>query len=138
MNQKVKIVVAVVAGFAAGFAVARVVTKSNEGEAANEKETDGIQPKRDEKTRENKVAKVESFDDDSFPLKLGSRGEKVERLQIFLMRNLGWVRKPNGIFDLTTKERCHKYFKQDSISQELYQKSMMDKMVHDQRKKKGA
>ena len=83
------------------------------------------------------VEPINKSSDDEFPLQLGSEGERVKRLQIFLMRNLGWIRQPDGRFDLLTQNRTAKYFKVESISQELYEKLMLDKMVHDQRLKKA-
>ena len=53
------------------------------------------------------------------------------------MRQLGWIRQPNGEFDLITQERTLKYFKKDHVDKELYEKLMLDKMVHDQRKKRA-
>jgi hypothetical protein len=131
MNQNLKIGIAAVAGFAVGFVIVKMLFSKAGDDKELEPVADFLKP---EKTDEKNTEKA-NLQDDSFPLKLGSKGQKVERLQIFLMRNLGWIRKPNGIFDLTTEERCRKYFKQDRISRALYENSMMDKMIHDQRKK---
>lgn len=69
-----------------------------------------------------------------FPLKLGSKGIKVKRLQVFLMRKLGVVRKPTGVFDKITLKRVKQWFKSEAVNKATYDKLMLDKMVHDQRK----
>jgi len=130
MNQNIKLGIAVVAGFAIGFTLAKVISAS---------QNNTIEEVEDKKPKPTKVAKSKTVKESSqktetFPLRLGSRGNEVERLQVFLMRNLGWVRKPTGIFDLQTEERCKKYFKTDQINKEQYNKLMLDKMIHDQRK----
>ena len=98
---------------------------------------DVIDKKSKKETPEPTDSKVVEPNKEVFPLKLGSKGEQVKRLQIFLMRQLGWIRKPNGEFDLITEERTLKYLKQDYVDKEQYEKLMLDKMVHDQRKKRA-
>ncbi|MEQ8624478.1 MAG: hypothetical protein RJQ00_06470 [Vicingaceae bacterium] len=131
MNQKVKIGIAVATGFLLGFALARISLTSFP-------ETDDVIDKKSKKeTQEPTEKKVVEQYKEVFPLKLGSTGEQVKRLQIFLMRQLGWIRQPNGEFDLIAQERTLKYFKKDHVDKELYEKLMLDKMVHDQRKKRA-
>lgn len=132
MNQKIKIGLAVLTGFIVGFAITKVVSKSNKTSDTKTSENKAVEEEPLEETET-----IESSKEDSFPLKLGSKGEKVKRLQIFLMRQMGWIRQPNGEFDLLTKDRTLKYFKQDQVNKELYEKLMLDKMVHDQRKKQA-
>ena len=131
MNQSLKIGLAVATGFVIGFALSRMIAASqnNKIEEIEDEKPTSIKVKKSEK------AKVKPQETEVFPLRLGSRGKEVERLQVFLMRNLGWVRKPTGIFDLHTEERCTKFFKIQEVSKEQYDKLMLDKMIHDQRKK---
>lgn len=94
-------------------------------------EEEQVIPEEEEKTEPlNQEAK------NIFPLKLGSSGEQVKRLQIFLMRKLGWVKKPDGEFDEITKKRVKQFFKTEEITEDIYQKYTLDKMLHDQRKTK--
>jgi len=73
--------------------------------------------------------------DDSFPLRLGSSGNRVERLQIFLMRKFGGVGTPSGTFDAYTEAKLMKFLRLSEVSQNLYERLQLDKMVHDQRGK---
>lgn len=132
MNQNIKIGLAALVGFTVAFAFTKILTASKNDLTPEHESPEKKQPST------NEAEKVTSEHDDSFPLQLGSSGARVERLQVFLMRNLGWVRKPNGVFDLLTQERTQKYFKENMISQELYEKLMLDKMIHDQRIKKAS
>lgn len=72
--------------------------------------------------------------DDSFPLEYGSSGARVERLQVYLMRKLGWVGRPSGVFDGNTLLRVQQCFKSTSIDEATYEGLLLDKMVHDQHK----
>ncbi len=135
MNQNLKISIAVLAGFTVGLLIGRNLSKQEE--KTTKKDEELPKEKQQFKSTES-TSDSPPVNDDSFPLQLGSKGHRVERLQIFLMRNLGWIRKPNGLFDLTTQARCQKFFKIDNISKALYNQNMMDNMVHDQRKKKSA
>ena len=132
MNQKIKIGIAVVAGFLLGFTLARISSKASLSEI-----DDVIDKKNKKETPEPTDKKVVEPNKEVFPLKLGSKGEQVKRLQIFLMRQLGRIRQPNGEFDLITQERTLKYLKQDHVDKEQYEKLMLDKMVHDQQKKRA-
>lgn len=133
MNQKVKIALALTVGFTIGFAIAKAISTPSQADD----DTINSEKLEEEKNRTVTDNAAEESNDE-FPLKLGSTGQRVKRLQIYLMRQLGWVRQPNGEFDLLTKERTQKCFKKDQIGQELYEQLMLDKMVHDQRKKKAA
>jgi hypothetical protein len=143
MTQNTKIFIALVSGFAIGYSISKLMDNTSK---TIEKEKEKPTPKKSPKPTfepDLKVVKDVEFkpinksSDDEFPLQLGSEGERVKRLQIFLMRNLGWIRQPKGKFDLLTQNRTVKFFKVESISQELYSKFMLDKMVHDQRLKKA-
>lgn len=135
MKQNIKIGLAVIAGFVLGFTIAKGISKAPKSEETLDLENEEVE---NEPSSRKYPEEEKLIVEDSFPLKLGSKGDKVKRLQIFLMRQLGWVRQPNGEFDLLTKERTLKYFKQDHISEELFEKLMLDKMVHDQRIKRAS
>lgn len=143
MKQNTKLFIALVTGFAIGYSVCKLMYNTSK---TIEQEKEKLAPKTSPKpkfepevrvTEEVKVEPTSKSANDEFPLQLGSEGERVKRLQIFLMRNLGWIRQPNGKFDLITQNRVTKFFKVESISQELFTKFMLDKMVHDQRLKKA-
>ena len=59
---------------------------------------------------------------DEFPLRLGSQGKRVERLQIYLLRNYGWAGIITRKFDTKTEERVKKYLKVKEIDEKLFQK----------------
>lgn len=154
MNNTVKIAIAGGLGIAVGIAIGYALkthtkekTKEVEGLDQFPKEfivkptKKAEQPKAPEPKVEGKpTIKQEDIKtpavlkDDSFPLEYGSSGERVQRLQIYLMRKLGWVRRPTGVFDGTTLLRVKQCFKTTEVNQETYQNLMLDKMVHDQHK----
>lgn len=76
----------------------------------------------------------ESQPNDSFPLKVGSIGQKVERLQVYLMRHFGWAGKPTGYFGEATLQRVQQFLQVDEVNEQTFEQYQMDKMVHDQRK----
>ena len=57
---------------------------------------------------------------DEFPLRLGSQGKRVERLQVYLLRNYGWAGIVTGKFDAKTEERVKKYLKVEEVDQTLF------------------
>lgn len=69
-------------------------------------------------TEDKKVVPVSTF-----PLKMGSRGPEVFKLQAWMLRNEGSRAKVDGIWGKETEEAVKKYLKVNSISQEKY-KSM--------------
>lgn len=70
--------------------------------------------------------------DDSFPLQLGSNGKRVERLQIWLMRNYGLTGTITGVFDSKTQEQVNKRLHSDTVDEATYEKYRMEKPVHQQ------
>ncbi|TGV03640.1 peptidoglycan-binding domain-containing protein [Flavivirga rizhaonensis] len=58
---------------------------------------------------------------DEFPLRLGSQGKRVERLQIYLLRNYGWAGIVTGKFDAKTEERVKKHLKVEEVDQALFE-----------------
>jgi len=77
---------------------------------------------------------------DDFPLKLGSKGERVQQLRVYLLKNHGAA--PGLItneFDTVTEERVLRFYKVKEVSEELFQERNManiKKQHKDARKKK--
>ena len=69
---------------------------------------------------------------DEFPLRLGSKGKRVERLQVWLMRNYGWTGKISGVFDEKTEALVKKYLKNTELDEATYYKMKMEKPVYEQ------
>lgn len=69
---------------------------------------------------------------DEFPLRLGSKGERVERLQVWLMRNYGWTGKITGEFDEKTEALLKRFLKRTELDEATYFKMKMEKPVYEQ------
>jgi hypothetical protein len=69
---------------------------------------------------------------DEFPLRLGSEGKRVVRLQVWLMRNYGWMGKVTGIFDEKTATLLKKGMKVTQLDEATYFNMKMEKPVHEQ------
>lgn len=69
---------------------------------------------------------------DEFPLRLGSIGNRVERLQVWLMRNYGWTGKITGEFDEKTLALVKRFLKSDELDEATYYKMKMGKPVYEQ------
>ncbi len=69
---------------------------------------------------------------DEFPLRLGSSGERVERLQVWLMRNYGVFGKINATYDAQTARLVSKYLKLNEVDKSTYQRYKMGKHVTEQ------
>ncbi|GAB4494344.1 MAG: hypothetical protein OHK0045_25440 [Raineya sp.] len=81
-------------------------------------------------TLENKInaleqkqegSQLQEKPDDSFPLRMGSVGKRVEQLQAFLVRKFGANIIANGIWDENTQEAVEKNLKQKEISQNIFE-----------------
>lgn len=70
---------------------------------------------------------------DDFPLRLGSKGPRVSRLQIWLLRNYGWTGTVTGILDEKTAAQIKRYLKTDVLDQATYQRLKLDAPVHQQK-----
>ena len=70
---------------------------------------------------------------DDFPLRLGSEGPKVIRLQVWLMRNFGWQGKLSGVLDQLTLQRMKKHLKTESLDEKTYYKHQMDRPIQQQK-----
>ena len=69
---------------------------------------------------------------DKFPLRLGSHGERVERLKVWLMRNYGLFGKITKSYDEKTEELVLKHLGVDSVDEKTYDKYKMGKHVTEQ------
>lgn len=69
---------------------------------------------------------------DEFPLRLGSKGKRVERLQVYLMRNYGWTGVISGLLDKETEALMKRRLKTAALDQATYIRLKMDKPVHEQ------
>jgi hypothetical protein len=69
---------------------------------------------------------------DQFPLQLGSKGKRVERLQVWLMRNYGLSGTISGVFDTNTEQQVIRRLHLDAIDEATYKKYRMEKPVHEQ------
>ncbi len=69
---------------------------------------------------------------DEFPLRLGSEGKRVVRLQVWLMRNYGWTGKVTGVFDEKTESLLKKSIKEIELDEATYSEMKMEKPVHEQ------
>lgn len=74
--------------------------------------------KKQTQTQEKSETSPEANDD--FPLKLGSKGERVRKLQTYLLKNHGTSGIVTDTFDKTVLERIKRIFKQEEISEEFY------------------
>lgn len=82
--------------------------------------------------QEAEAMEAQTEPSDAFPLRLGSKGPHVERLQVWLMRNFGHFGKVTGELDQPTLERMQKYMKKSEVDQETYTRLGMEKPVHKQ------
>lgn len=58
--------------------------------------------------------------DDVFPIKVGSKGERVRQLQVYLLRNHGGAGIVTDEFDTTTEERVKRLLKVASVDEALF------------------
>lgn len=90
-----------------------------------------VQPKaRMEEMKEGKVIPLPIADE--FPLRLGSKGARVERLKVWLMRNFGWTGTITDSFDERTLDLLQKFLKKEQLDEATYYKLKMEKPVHEQ------
>jgi hypothetical protein len=68
---------------------------------------------------------------DDFPLRMGSEGQRVERLQVFLLRNFGRV-KVNGVFDQETEDQLKKRLNKTTLDERTYNHYKMEKHILEQ------
>lgn len=70
---------------------------------------------------------------DEFPLRMGSKGPRVERLNVFLTRNFGWRGLITDEFDEATHRQLKRHMRKDKLDQRTYKVMRMAKPVHKQR-----
>ena len=71
--------------------------------------------------------------DDRFPLRLGSQGPRVERLQVWLQRNLGHFGVINDRFEERLLPLLRKALGTEELSRYLYKKHRMNQHIQRQR-----
>ena len=92
-----------------------------------------VEPKmRVVKAKENTPPSMAPPNHDEFPLRLGSKGKRVERLQVWLMRNYGWTGKISGVFDEKTETLVKRFLKNTELDEATYYKMKMEKPVYEQ------
>lgn len=69
---------------------------------------------------------------DEFPLRLGSKGPRVERLQVWLLRNYGHTGKVTGEFDESTAAELKRRLNKMELDESTFQRYRMGKHVHEQ------
>lgn len=69
---------------------------------------------------------------DEFPLRLGSKGKRVERLKIWLMRNHGHFGIINDEFDQKLEELVMKKFKKSFVTEKVYRSKKMGQPIQKQ------
>lgn len=69
---------------------------------------------------------------DEFPLRLGSKGPRVERLQVWLLRNYGHTGKVTGKFDELTEAELNRRLNKTELDESTFQRYRMGKHVHEQ------
>ena len=69
---------------------------------------------------------------DEFPLRLGSKGDRVERLRVWLMRNYGWSGIITNEFDEKTQDQVKKYLKTIEVDENTFYHLKMGKPVYEQ------
>ncbi len=69
---------------------------------------------------------------DAFPLRLGSQGKRVERLQVWLMRNYGWFGTVTDTYDDRITALVHKHLGTDKVDEATYHKYKMGHHVTEQ------
>lgn len=69
----------------------------------------------------------------AFPLMEGSQGKRVERLQLWLLRNYGLQHPINGIYTEQVAKAVKRHLKVERISEALYTKLGLDEHIADQK-----
>jgi hypothetical protein len=132
--RKLWIVAGLLIGAGIGYYLAQ---ESNKVEETNTEPGEDNQPSTDaaDKERSNEQGKDETIatGDDSFPLKRGSQGKRVERLQVWLLRNLGIGGNVDGLFDSITEKRLYRALGVKELDKETYMAYEMGRQVHEQK-----
>ena len=80
-----------------------------------------IAPEKKEKKAVVVKNEVLAEPNDDFPLKLGSKGKRVEQLQVYLLKNYGAAGIVTNEFNTITHERVLKFLKVDEITEQLFE-----------------
>lgn len=68
------------------------------------------------------VAEPKVVSNTIFPLQIGSEGNEVKQLQMYLLKHHGWVETTMGVYDDVTHKRVLQFLKVPEITQEVYSK----------------
>ncbi len=71
--------------------------------------------------------------DDSFPLKKGSKGPKVERLNVWLTRNHSWTGKITDQFDDQTEYKLRRLTRNTEVDEKTFNRMKMGRPVFEQK-----
>lgn len=82
--------------------------------------------------KESYFNREEQSVNDKFPLRLGSRGPKVERVQVWLLRNFGLGGQVTGVFDEKTRDRVFRALNTEEVDSNTFNRLGMNKPVHQQ------
>jgi len=89
---------------------------------------ESIHTVKDEPTKQEVLLPVA----DEFPLRLGSKGPRVERLKVWLLRNYGYRGQISEEFDQETEEVLERFLKITELDEDTYRRMKMEKRVHEQ------
>lgn len=68
---------------------------------------------------------------DDFPLHIGSKGPRVERLKIWLMRNYGWTGVITDEYDEHTARQVNKYLRKQQVDEKTYKRLDIGRPVYE-------
>jgi len=77
--------------------------------------------------------KAETIPNDDFPLRYGSKGPRVSRLQVWLLRNYGWTGEVTDLLDKKTENQMKKHLKTDALDEATYNKLKLEAPIHQQK-----
>lgn len=102
----------------------------------NKDTNENIEPKETtyHPSKETPIKKKPIPKNDAFPLVKGSKGKRVERLQIYLLRTYGKRGAITGIFDQSTLETVQRFLKTDKIDKEKFKQLNMGVPIYEKRK----
>lgn len=85
---------------------------------------------KDNQTAINEIQAIEAKEiklaNDEFPLTLGSVGQRVWNLKVYLLKNHGAGGIVTNVYDTLTAERVKRFLKVDQVSEQLYKKLNME------------
>lgn len=106
-----------------------LVNETQEEKALTEPQK--VAPKtKDNQAEINEIQVIEAKEirlaNDQFPLTLGSKGQRVWNLKVYLLKNHGAGGIVTNEYDAITAERVKRFLKVDQVSEQLYKKLNME------------